>query len=180
MRASAEKTLVNGDHQTLQSIFKNQNQQHCDWMMRVSEDQHYGCSHEHLYIVLIKFNQQLLKQTKDTCWRNWRDDHQYQHQQSSHQHQCQCQDQNESFLLVIPPHYRTIAAGPRYSKDFLQLAASCFPFWYGKYGEGQPKTIQDIKARHLSEKLASECRQKKIIKINKVHINIYVLADFVR
>ena len=66
------KTLVNGDHQTLQSIFNNQNQQHCDWMMMVSEDQHYGCSHEHLYIVVIKFNQQSLKQTKDTCWRNWR------------------------------------------------------------------------------------------------------------
>ena len=61
-----------GDHSTLQSFFNNQNQQHRDWRMRVSDDQHYGCSHEHLYIVVIKFNQQLLKQTKDTCWRNWR------------------------------------------------------------------------------------------------------------
>ena len=41
-------------------------------MMRVSEDQHYGFSHEHLYIVVINFNLQSLKQTKDTCWRNWR------------------------------------------------------------------------------------------------------------
>ena len=38
-----------GDHRILKSIFNNQNQQHCDWMMRVSEDQHYGCSHEHLF-----------------------------------------------------------------------------------------------------------------------------------
>ena len=61
-----------GDHSTLQSFFNNQNQQHRDWRMRVSDDQHYGCSHEHLYIVVIKFNQPLLQQTKDTCWRNWR------------------------------------------------------------------------------------------------------------
>ena len=61
-----------GDHSTLQSFFNNQNQQHRDWRMRVSDDQHYGCSHEHLYIVVIKFNQQLLKQTKDPGWRNWR------------------------------------------------------------------------------------------------------------
>ena len=52
--------------------FQPSNLQHCDWMMRVSEDQHNGCSHEHLYIVVINFNQQSLKQTKDTCWRNWR------------------------------------------------------------------------------------------------------------
>ena len=55
--------------------------------------------------------------------------------------------------------------------DILRLSS------VGKYGEGQLKTILDIKARHLLGKLASECRQKIIFKINKVHININVNAN---